>query len=418
MRRQIEHRWHLSAWTAVVLVAAVAGTAAGAIFGDVVGLPAQRAIERLAAKGIFKLGDDKFTPAGMLSRADFSVLLTRVLALSGQGVPLPNFKDAAEIPKDAQPAVAAVTNLGTVSPTRAEVRTGPLVYVLATDKTVYGPTDTVQLTFTISNTGKENVKFEFANSQQYDFLIKNGEGAEVARWSLGLAFRPVDGPITLAAGKSFEYHTIWKQLDQNDEPVSPGRYELQAIQTTKSSPTVLSVVLYRGVLPGYADNTFRPKEDVTRVDVAAVIVRVLGWGETPQQSLAVTDVDAIPSALRGVVGVALERGVINALPDRTFRPAQAATRAEIAWALDKVMDTLQRYDFSAGKLKDIRVGTPTLLVVEDLKQAQRTYRVARAHAVYRNNAATELAALKPGDALLFLKVGDVGDVAYIEATGN
>lgn len=418
MRRQLEHYWHLRAWTAALLVAVVAGTAAGAIFGDVVGLPAQRAIERLAAKGIFKLGEDKFTPTGPLSRAEFSVLLTRVLGLSGQGVPMPPFKDAAEIPKDVQPAVAAVTNLGTVSPTKAEVRTGPLVYVLATDKTVYGPTDTVQLTFTISNTGKENVKFEFANSQQYDFLIKNGEGAEVARWSLGLAFRPSDGPVTLAAGKSFEYHTMWKQLDQNDEPVPPGRYELQAIQTTKSSPTVLSVVLYRGVLPGYADNTFRPKGDVTRMDLAAVIVRVLGLGETPQQPLAVADLDAIPPALRGAVGVALERGIVSALPDQTFRPARAATRAEVAWALDKIMDALKRYDFSAGKLKDIRVGTPTLLVVEDVKQAQRTYRVARAHAVYRNNAATELGALKPGDALLFLKVGDVGDVAYIEATGN
>jgi len=418
MRKQTEHCWHLRAWTAVLLVGVVAGTAAGAIFGDVVGLPAQRAIERLAAKGIFKLGDDKFTPGGPLSRAEFSVLLSRVLALSGQGVPLPRFKDADEIPKDVQPAVAAVTNLGTVSPTKAEVRTGPLLYVLATDKTVYGPTDMVKLTFTISNTGKENVKFEFANSQQYDFIIKNGEGAEVARWSLGLAFRPLDEPVTLAAGKSFEYHERWKQLDQNDEPVPPGRYELQAIQTTKSSPTVLSVVLYRGVLPGYADNTFRPKGDVTRVDLAAVIVRVLGLGETPQQSPAVADADAIPPALRGAVGVALERGIIRALPDQTFRPAQAATRAEVAWALDKVMDTLKRYDFSVGKLKDIRVGTPTLLVIEDLKQAQRTYRVARAHAVYRNNAATELAALKPGDALLFLKVGDVGDVAYIEATGN
>jgi Intracellular proteinase inhibitor/S-layer homology domain len=417
MKRLIEH-WHLRVWTAVLLVGFVAGTAAGAIFGDVVGLPAQRAIERLAAKGIFRLGDEKFTPTATLSRADFSVLLTRVLELSGEGVALPHFTDAAEIPKDALLAVAAITNLGTVSPPRAEVRNGPLVYVLATDKTVYSPTDTVKLTFTISNTGKENVKFEFANSQQYDFLIKNGEGDEVARWSLGLAFRPIEGPITLASGKSFEYQTVWRQLDQNDKPVPPGRYELQAIQTTKSSPTMLSVVLYRGVLPGYADNTFRPKGDVTRGDLAAVIVRVLGWGETPKQPLTVTDADAIPLAMRGAVEVALERDLVTVLPDKTFQPARAATRAEVAWALDKVMDSLKRYDFSAGKLKDIRVGTPTLLVIEDAKQAQRTYRVARAHAVYRNNAATELAALKPGDALLFLKVGDVGDVAYIEATGN
>jgi hypothetical protein len=305
-----------------------------------------------------------------------------------------------------------------VSPTKAELRTGQVVYVLTTDKTVYGPTDTVELTLSITNTGNENVKLDFANSQLYDFIIKNGDGAEVARWSLGRAFLPMDGPVTLAAGKSFEYLTRWRQIDQNDEPVSPGRYELQAIQTTKSSPTALSVALYRGVLPAYSDNTFRPKGEVTRGDVAAVIVRVLGLGETPQQPLQVADVDAIPPALRGAVGVAVERGIVKALPDHTFRPAQSATRADVAWALDKVMDALKRYDFSSGKLKDIRVGTPTLIVIEDQKQAQRTYRVARAHAVYRNNVATDLGALKRGDALLFLKVGDVGDVAYIEASGD
>src|SRR5712692_8843959 len=162
MRIRMEHAWRLCAWTAALLLVVVAGPAWGAIFSDIVGLPAQRAIERLAAKGIFKLGVDKFNPAGTMSRAEFSMLLARTLQLSGQGVPLPHFKDAADIPKEIQPAVAAVTNLGTVSPTKAELRKGPLVYALTTDKSIYGPTDTVLLTFTITNTGKDNVKFEFA----------------------------------------------------------------------------------------------------------------------------------------------------------------------------------------------------------------------------------------------------------------
>ncbi len=417
MRIRMEHAWCLRAWTAVLLLV-VAGPAWGAIFSDIAGLPAQRAIERLAAKGIFKLGVDKFNPAGTLSRAEFSVLLARILQLSGQGVPLPHFKDAADIPKEIQPAVAAVTNLGTVSPTKAELRKGQLVYALTTDKSIYGPTDTVELTFSITNTGKDPVKFEFANSQLYDFIIKNGEGIEVARWSLGRAFLPVDAPVTLAAGKSFEYLTRWRQIDQNDEPISPGRYELLAIQTTKDTPTTLSVVLYRGVLPGYADNTFRPQGEVARAELAAVIVRVLGLGDTPRQPPAVSDAADIPTALRGAVGVALETGIVAALPDQTFRPTRPATRADVAWALDKVMDTLKRYDFSQGTLKDIRVDTPTLIVIEDQKQAQRTFRVARANAVYRNHAPADLKDLKPGDALLFLKVGDVGDVAYIEATGK
>src|SRR3989475_6029909 len=289
MRTRTNRTLRLRGWGTLVLVAMFVTPAWGAIFTDIAGLPAQRAIERLAAKGMFKIGTDKFMPAGTVPRGEFAVLLTRVLGASGQGVPLPAFKDAAEIPKEMQPAVAAITNLGSVSPVRAEVRKGTVVYTLTTDKPVYGPTDNLELRFTISNTGTTDVKFEFANSQFFDFIIRNGEGVDVAQWSLGRAFLPVNGLIALAAGESFVYPTQWKQLDQNDEPVPPGRYELIAVQTTKQDPTTLSLALYRGALPAYPDNTFRPKADMSRLELAAVIVRAMGLGESPSRPPAVSD---------------------------------------------------------------------------------------------------------------------------------
>src|SRR5439155_9668430 len=100
----------------------------------------------------------------------------------------------------------------------------------------------------------------------------------VAQWSLGRAFLPMKEPITLAAGKSFDYVTQWRQLDQNDEPVPPGRYELIATQTTKQDPTTLTLALYRGVLAAYPDNTFRPKADLTRIDLGGVFVGRWDWG--------------------------------------------------------------------------------------------------------------------------------------------
>ncbi len=419
MNRQTVPTWCLRTTAALLVTVLVSTPAWGAIFTDIIGLPAQRAIERLAAKGIFRMtSDGKFNPAGGMPRIEFAVLLARVLGLSGQGVPMPGFKDAGEIPREMQAAVAAVANLGTVSPTKIELRRGPVLYTLTTDKGVYGPTDPVELLFVVANTGTEDVKFEFANSQLFDFVIRGGDGVEVARWSLGRAFLPVDAPITLAAGKSFEYTTRWRQLDQNDDPVPPGRYELTAIQTTKAAPTSLSVVLYKGIFGGFPDNTFRPQVEVTRVELAATMVRVLGLGETPSSPPAVSDAADIPESLRGAVAVAMEKGVVAALPDRTFRPARPAARADIALALDRAMVVVDRYDFSKGTLKDIRVGTPTLIVIEEQNKAQRTFRVARASAVYRNNAAAELVDLRAGDALLFLKVGDVGDVAYIEATAR
>src|SRR5438128_9108034 len=95
----------LCGWGILALAVIAVVPAWGAIFTDIVGMPAQRAIERLAAKGIFKLNTDKFNPAGTVPRGEFAVLLARVLGTSGEGVPLPAFKDAAEIPKEMQPAV-------------------------------------------------------------------------------------------------------------------------------------------------------------------------------------------------------------------------------------------------------------------------------------------------------------------------
>jgi hypothetical protein len=118
------------------------------------------------------------------------------------------------------------------------------------------------------------------------------------------------------------------------------------------------------------------------------------------------------------VAAAVEKRIINLVGSREFRPAQGLTRAELAQALDAVMDILKRYNFAKGTLKDPVSGTPPQLTIEDERKALRTYRVARNYVVYRNDRPAELRDLRAGDTLAFLNVGDVGDVAYIEATGR
>jgi hypothetical protein len=143
-----------------------------------------------------------------------------------------------------------------------------------------------------------------------------------------------------------------------------------------------------------------------------------GLGLADAGSLNVADVNAIPQQERGTVGAALDKRLINAVGNREFRPAQGITRAELAQALDAVMDILKRYNFAKGTLKDPVSGTPPQLTIEDERKSLRTYRVARNYVVYRNDRPAELRDLRPGDTLAFLNVGDVGDVAYIEATGR
>ncbi len=427
MRTWSPTRWHVHGATVLVAVATLATAfrpAWGAIYSDIQGDPAQRAIERLTAKGIMRSSaDGKFNPTGQVTRSELAVFLGRALGLTAPGS-LPEFKDSAEIPKEAVPAILAMLNLGTASPQKAQLKKGALIYTLLVDKGVYAPTEQVILKFTIENTSDKVVYFEYVRAQFFDFIIRNLDThEEVARWSIGKSFGPMPDPLPLAAGQKFEFPhskgTIWQQLNQNDRPVPPGRYEITAIQPTKTNPTSVSIIFNKGLMLGYPDNTWRPKQLVTRAEAAAVIVRSMGLGEIPPTvPLGVADAAEIPEGVRGAVAMAIEKKIMPPTAQRTFQPARPVTRSELAWALDVLMDSEKRYDFSKGLLKDIAVGNPTLVVIEDERKSFRTFRMARAYAVYRNDKLVDLKDLRPGDTVLLLKIGDVGDVAYIEATGR
>jgi hypothetical protein len=405
----------------VLIVLGLASQTAAAIFSDVAGHPAQRAIERLAAKGVVAGVGERFLPGEPLTRLDVVRFLVRLLGIPGESARLPAFKDLDQIPPDARPAVAASVGVGTVSATKVEVKKGAIVYTLTTDKAAYGPEEPVLLTFIVHNTGKTDVTFEYANSQFHDFIVKAADGSEVARWSLGRAFLPVDKPVPLAAGKSLSFQTRWRQLDQNDRPVPVGRYEIVAVHTTKQEPTQLSLSFQKGLVVGYPDNTFRPRQPVTRAELAALTVRAGGLDAEAfaraRAQVAAADGAAVPDWARGSVAVVLERKMLPLL-DGAFRPGQPATRADAAVALDALMGLLNKYDWTKGTLRAVQPGRPATLAVEDDQKAVRTFRVAPAHAVYRNDRPATLAELRPGDAVQFLKPADVGDVVYIEATGR
>jgi len=400
----------------VLLVVALAIPAWAAIFTDINGLSMQRAIERLAAKGILRGAGDRFNPTGTVTRGELALYLFRAFGLTGEGAKLATYKDAADIPAEQRTPIAALTGMGTVSPQKVALRKGAVLYTLTVDKAVYSPDQRIMITFTIENTSDQPIKFEYANTQFWDFIVRSPKGEEVAKWSLGRPFLPVTDPIPIAAKQKIVAQTLWRQLDQQDDSVEPGRYEIIALHTTKANPTSLSLFFNKGVMSGFSDGTFRSKQQATRLELATITAHGLGLADAG--SLNVADVNAIPQQERGTVGAALDKRLINAVGNREFRPAQGITRAELAQALDAVMDILKRYNFAKGTLKDPVSGTPPQLTIEDERKSLRTYRVARNYVVYRNDRPAELRDLRPGDTLAFLNVGDVGDVAYIEATGR
>jgi hypothetical protein len=264
--------------------------------------------------------------------------------------------------------------------------------------------------------------FDYPTSQFHDFVVRDAEGNEMARWSLNRPFLTLNRPVPLAARQSLKFSTAWKQLDQNDQPVKPGRYELTAVQMTKENPTVLTISFQRGMIGPYPDNTFRPRQQVTRAELAAFMVRAMGL-ETESfrrahDPLQVADSRDIPTDARGSVVVALDRKMMLSFPDNTFRPSRIATRGEAIFALNVLMETLGRYDYVNATLREVRGGPPPVVVVEDAQKQVRALRVAVVSAIYRNDATVLLLQLRPGDQLKMLKPTDAGEIMYIEATGR
>lgn len=110
-------------------------------------------------------------------------------------------------------------------------------------------------------------------------------------------------------------------------------------------------VVKLGLMKGYSDNTFGTKKNVTREELAAIAVRLIGDPEV-KQSKTFDDVKDrwSESAIRKSVALDL----ILPISSNRFAPAQMSTRQEVARAMYKVLD---KHDLQFGEatsaLKDI-----------------------------------------------------------------
>jgi len=405
-----------TAAVAAVTVCALAGVAAAALYSDTAASPYARAIEKLSVVGVLRGNPDgTFKPDQPITRLTVVEALARGLDVTGSGT-IPNFKDLAEIPEAVRPTIAALLNTGAASQQKAQVTQDNVAYTLTTDKGVYGIDDPVDLTFTIANTGKEDMKFEFPTTQYYDFVIKRGSD-ELARWSLGQTFVPNPAPLFLAAGKSMTFNTRWLQKDQDSRLVGPGTYTITAIFPLKEKPVIVSLEFQKGILTAFPDNTFRPAAQVTRAEFAALLVRAMGLqGEATQKSqaqLAASDAADVPPQLRGYVATAIDHKML-AMTNGAFRPNAPTTRAEAAGALAAIMDAQNRFNWVRGTLAAVDKDNIT---VANPQKAVTSYALTPQVAVYRNDKPVPPADLKANDQILLLLTGPRGRAGYIEATG-
>ncbi|BBH24556.1 hypothetical protein Back11_59010 [Paenibacillus baekrokdamisoli] len=98
----------------------------------------------------------------------------------------------------------------------------------------------------------------------------------------------------------------------------------------------ITKALELGFVQGYSDRTYRPNNNVTRVEFVAMLDRVLKLeGDAPRVAFA--DSGQIPAWAASSVAKAVEAGLIQGYGDHTFRPDQQISRAEMAVIAARVM---------------------------------------------------------------------------------
>lgn len=101
-----------------------------------------------------------------------------------------------------------------------------------------------------------------------------------------------------------------------------------------------------GLLNGYPEadgtKTFMPDKQVTRVELATILSRVVTQklgAQTPAQP-DFTDLSSIPAWGVEGVSIAADKGLVNGYPDGTFMPEKPVTRAEASAMIDRLLKAL------------------------------------------------------------------------------
>ncbi|GJM45626.1 MAG: hypothetical protein DHS20C21_24680 [Gemmatimonadota bacterium] len=104
----------------------------------------------------------------------------------------------------------------------------PLRLTLETDRTGYEQGQPVDITFTVSNPSHHAMTLSFVNGQEHDIEILDSHDNVVANSSFGRMYTMALHDRTIAPGHEVTYRWTWDQTGNNDEPLSPGHYQVRA----------------------------------------------------------------------------------------------------------------------------------------------------------------------------------------------
>lgn len=109
-----------------------------------------------------------------------------------------------------------------------------------------------------------------------------------------------------------------------------GETEFSDVETGKYYTPYIKTAYEKGVISGFPDGTFRPKNPITREEAMIVLSRAFGFLAGYSVSRDFTDFYEVSSSAKNAMGYAIKKGIISGYPDKTLRPKGHLSRAEAA----------------------------------------------------------------------------------------
>lgn len=101
-------------------------------------------------------------------------------------------------------------------------------------------------------------------------------------------------------------------------------------------------LVYKGIISGYPDHTFKPDNPITRAECAAIIVKALNYKDGDEAVLnSFKDSADIPQWARQALAAALKAGLLKGYPEKggklTLRAQNKITRQETAAVISRIL---------------------------------------------------------------------------------
>lgn len=122
---------------------------------------------------------------------------------------------------------------------------------------------------------------------------------------------------------------------------------------------------YAGIILG-SNSLIRPKDDVTREEVAVMICRAMHFDTTNYTSTTFTDNNSISSWAVSSVAYLCENGIVNGKSNNLFDPSAPITRAETVSILDRAIKSYINNDemFTEDVLGNVVINTENATLVD------------------------------------------------------